>query len=47
MAEQEFEKLVERLHQLPNIKELVTSDISPALGVHTGPGLLGVSFYEV
>ncbi len=46
-ASQEFEKLVERLRQLPNIKELVTSDISPALGVHTGPGLLGVSFYEV
>lgn len=46
-ASQEFEKLVERLRRLPNIKELVTSDISPALGVHTGPGLLGISFYEV
>ncbi len=46
-ASQEFDKLVERLRHLPNIKELVTSDISPALGVHTGPGLLGVSFYEV
>jgi DegV family protein with EDD domain len=46
-ASQEFEKLVERLRQLPNIKELVTSDISPALCVHTGPGLLGISFYEV
>lgn len=46
-ASQEFEKLVERLRHLPNIKELVISDISPALGVHTGPGLLGVSFYEV
>ena len=46
-ASQEFEKLVERLRQLPNINELVTSDISPALGVHTGPGLLGISFYEV
>jgi DegV family protein with EDD domain len=46
-AAAEFEKLVERLRGLPNIKEIITSDISPALGVHTGPGLLGVSFYEV
>jgi len=33
--------------RLPNIKELIFSDISPALGVHTGPGLLAVCFYEV
>jgi DegV family protein with EDD domain len=43
----EFDKLVTRLRNLPNIKELITSDISPALCVHTGPGLLGISFYEV
>lgn len=46
-AKQEMDKLVERLKQLPNITELIISDISPALGVHTGPGLLGVSYYEV
>lgn len=46
-AKQEFDKLVTRLKTLPNIKELIISDISPTLGVHTGPGLLGVSFYEV
>lgn len=46
-AKQEFDKLVERLRTLPNVKELITSDISPALGVHTGPGLLGVCYYEV
>ncbi len=46
-AKQEFDKLVDRLKDLPNIKELITSDISPTLGVHTGPGLLGVSYYEV
>jgi len=46
-AAKELEKLVERLRKLPNIKELIYSDISPALGVHTGPGLLGISFYEV
>lgn len=46
-AKEEFEKLVERLKKLPNIQEFICSDISPTLGVHTGPGLLGVSFYEV
>ncbi|MGI6453072.1 MAG: DegV family protein [Syntrophomonadaceae bacterium] len=45
-AAQEFEALVNRLKILPNIKEFISSDISPALGVHTGPGLLGVCFYE-
>lgn len=45
-AQEEFHKLVERLHKIPNIKELISSDISPALGVHTGPGLLGVAFHE-
>lgn len=46
-AKKEAERMMQRLNKLPNIKELVFSDISPALGVHTGPGLLGVSFYEV
>lgn len=46
-AKKEAERMMQRLSKLPNIKEVVFSDISPALGVHTGPGLLGVSFYEV
>lgn len=46
-AKKEAENMLQRLSKLPNIKEIVFSDISPALGVHTGPGLLGVSFYEV
>lgn len=46
-AKKEAERMLQRLSKLPNIKEIVFSDISPALGVHTGPGLLGVSFYEV
>jgi DegV family protein with EDD domain len=45
-AKKEAEEMLQRLHHLPNLKEIITSDISPALGVHTGPGLLGVSFYE-
>lgn len=45
-AKEEFDRMVERLKNLPNITELICSDISPTLGVHTGPGLLGVSFFE-
>jgi DegV family protein with EDD domain len=44
-AKKEAEEMLEKLRSLPNLKEIITSDISPALGVHTGPGLLGVSFY--
>ncbi|MGI5921656.1 MAG: DegV family protein [Syntrophomonadaceae bacterium] len=44
-ARKEAEEILEKLRHLPNIRELITSDISPALGVHTGPGLVGVSFY--
>ncbi|KUG04603.1 degv family protein [hydrocarbon metagenome] len=46
-AQEECQKLAERLQKLPNIKEFMSSDISPVLGVHTGPGLLGVCFHEV
>jgi DegV family protein with EDD domain len=46
-ARKEAEEILARLSHLANVKEIIASDISPALGVHTGPGLLGVSFYEV
>lgn len=41
-AEQEAEALRERLKGLENVSELYVSTISPALVVHTGPGLLGL-----
>lgn len=43
----EFEALVQRLKTMPNIKEFVVSEISPALGVHTGPGLLAICIQEI
>lgn len=43
----EFDALVQRLKGLPNIKEFVVSEISPALGVHTGPGLLAICIQEI
>ncbi|MEQ8174935.1 MAG: DegV family protein [Syntrophomonadaceae bacterium] len=46
-ALEELNALVEKLKKLPNINEIVCSDISPVLGVHTGPGLVGVAFHEV
>lgn len=47
-AQETGEKLMATLtSRLPNVRELIFSDISPALGVHTGPGLLAVCFYEV
>lgn len=46
-AQAEGEKMVAKLGNLPNLRELIFSDISPALGVHTGPGLLAVCFHEV
>lgn len=46
-AKEAGEKVAAKLSQIPNVKELIFSDISPALGVHTGPGLLAVCFYEL
>jgi len=46
-AKAEAEKMWLRLKELPNIKDIILGDISPALGVHTGPGLLGISFFEI
>ncbi|WP_245920681.1 DegV family protein [Melghirimyces profundicolus] len=41
-AEKEAEALKERFKDLENVRELYVSAISPALVVHTGPGLLGL-----
>lgn len=43
----EFDALVQRLKNLPNIKDFIISEISPALGVHTGPGLLAICIQEI
>ncbi|QGT99966.1 DegV family protein [Candidatus Syntrophocurvum alkaliphilum] len=46
-ADDEFDNLLEKIKKLPNIKGLITSEVSPALCVHTGPGLLAVCLHEV
>ena len=47
-ASQEAEEIMSQLKSLlPRLRKTVFGQISPALGVHTGPGLVGVAFYEV
>jgi len=43
----EAQKLEEILKKNPNINLLFISSISPVLGIHAGPGTLGVAFYPV
>jgi len=46
-AEQEARKLWEKARELPNIKDLLFNQISPVMGVHTGPGLVGIIISSV
>jgi DegV family protein with EDD domain len=42
----EAQKLLDRLKSILNISDSFISSVSPALAVHTGPGLLGIVAYE-
>ncbi|MFZ7131438.1 MAG: DegV family protein [Eubacteriales bacterium] len=42
-AKEEAQELYKRVMELPNIIKVGFSDISPVAGVHTGPGLIGVT----
>ncbi|PKM95657.1 MAG: fatty acid-binding protein DegV [Firmicutes bacterium HGW-Firmicutes-1] len=46
-AEEEATSLLEYVKKLYNINQCFITQISPALGVHTGPGLIGYTAYEV
>ncbi|GMQ60613.1 DegV family protein [Vallitalea sediminicola] len=46
-AEEEAKQLYDSIKNIGNIIEGHISQISPALGVHTGPGLIGYAAYEV
>lgn len=46
-ALKEAQDMVERIKNLPNILSLEFAQISPALGVHTGKGLLGICIQRV
>ena len=35
----------QRIQSQFNCRELIVSQFTPVMGLHTGPGLLGVAFY--
>lgn len=41
-AKEEAEEILEKLKKLPNVKETLLGEISPAMVVHAGPGLIGI-----
>lgn len=47
MAEAEVNTLFDKIHSFKNINTLCISSISPALVVHTGPGLLGLAYCPI
>jgi DegV family protein with EDD domain len=46
-AEEEAKKLLDRLKELKNVKDAYLGEISPAMAVHAGPGLIGVSITTI
>ncbi|MGL5087612.1 MAG: DegV family protein [Clostridium sp.] len=46
-AAQEANNYLESIRSLDNIIEIGIASISPALGVHTGPGLIGLAIQEI
>lgn len=46
-SDEEFNTLYDAISKLDNIESIAPATIGPALGVHTGPGLLGVVVQEV
>jgi len=44
-AVEEAQKLSERIQSEFNCREIIVSQFTPVMGLHTGPGLLGVAFY--
>jgi DegV family protein with EDD domain len=46
-AKEEALKIKEYLASLPNVQEIFFGQISPAMVVHTGPGLVGLAIHEL
>lgn len=46
-AKEEALKVKEILGALPNVQEIFFGQISPAMVVHTGPGLVGLAIHEI
>jgi fatty acid-binding protein DegV len=46
-AREQGKLLLEMVEQAFDCHEKLMSELSPALGVHTGPGMVGVNFFPV
>lgn len=46
-AKEEALKIKEHLAKLPNVQEIFFGQISPAMVVHTGPGLVGLAIHVI
>lgn len=46
-AKEEAQELFEKLKNLSGVGELIFGHVSPVIGVHTGPGTLGLVVYQV
>jgi len=45
-AVEEAQALINRIKELCNIEEVISGHVSPVIGVHTGPGTLGIAVYS-
>ncbi|NLJ73400.1 MAG: DegV family protein [Firmicutes bacterium] len=45
-AVEEAQALINRIKELCSIDEIITGHVSPVIGVHTGPGTLGIAVYS-
>ena len=45
-AELEARDLLDRIVALANVVERVVTEVTPVIGAHTGPGLVGTAFYR-
>lgn len=45
-AEEEARQLLERIAASARVVESVVTEVTPVIGAHTGPGLIGTAFYR-
>lgn len=45
-AKEEAQELMDRIKNFGNVSELLSGHVSPVIGVHTGPGTLGLVVYS-
>jgi len=46
-VENEAIELANKIKNISSVKEIIVNEVSPALGVHSGPGLIGLTFLPI